>query len=102
MVNDLTCFTKKSNYLICVDSDGCAMDTMDIKHFRCFGPCMIREWELEEWQEEILIRWNEINLYTMTRGINRFKGLSLALTEISKKYRRINVNNYIVDMLFLF
>jgi len=89
MVNDLTCFTKKSNYLICVDSDGCAMDTMDIKHFRCFGPCMIREWELEEWQEEILIRWNEINLYTMTRGINRFKGLSLALTEISKKYRNI-------------
>ena len=27
-------FEKKKEYLICVDSDGCAMDTMDIKHIR--------------------------------------------------------------------
>ena len=31
-------YTKQKDFLICVDSDGCAMDTMDIKHFRCFGP----------------------------------------------------------------
>ena len=24
---------KKKEYLVCVDSDGCAMDTMDVKHF---------------------------------------------------------------------
>lgn len=24
-------FVKKKRYLICVDSDGCAMDTMDVK-----------------------------------------------------------------------
>ena len=79
-------YTKKKEYLICVDSDGCAMDTMDIKHFECFGPCMVEEWGLEAWKEEILIRWNEINLYTMTRGINRFKGLAMALEEINKQY----------------
>lgn len=61
------------------------MDTMDVKHFRCFGPCMVEEWQLEEWREEILTRWNEINLYTMTRGINRFKGLAQALTEINER-----------------
>ena len=44
-------FVKKNQYLICVDSDGCAMDTMDVKHIRCFGPCMVKEWGLEEWQE---------------------------------------------------
>lgn len=43
-------FEKKHDYLICVDSDGCAMDTMDIKHFRCFGPCMVEEWGLEQWE----------------------------------------------------
>ena len=82
-------YVKRKDYLICVDSDGCAMDTMDIKHFRCFGPCMVTEWDLEEWETPILDRWNEVNLYTMTRGINRFKGLAMALAEINEKYRSI-------------
>lgn len=77
-------------FLVCVDSDGCAMDTMDIKHFQCFGPCMVAEWGLEEWQKPILTRWNEINLYTMTRGVNRYKGLALALREINDTYRPID------------
>ena len=90
-------FEKRKNYLVCVDSDGCAMDTMDIKHFRCFGPCMVVEWSLEEWQDEILARWNEINLYTITRGINRFKGLAMALSEINDKYRAIDGVNALVE-----
>lgn len=40
MANDLNTYVKKHDYLICVDSDGCAMDTMDVKHYRCFSPCM--------------------------------------------------------------
>lgn len=82
-------FIKKKDYLICVDSDGCVMDTMDIKHKRCFGPCMIEEWELNSWRQELLERWAEINLYTVTRGINRFKGLALALSEINRRYKKI-------------
>ena len=31
---------KEHDYLICIDSDGCAMDTMNSKHFDCFGPGM--------------------------------------------------------------
>lgn len=81
---------RRKDFLICVDSDGCAMDTMDIKHIRCFGPCMIEEWGLEKWAEDILNRWNEINLYTMTRGINRFLGLSMALNEINQAYGNID------------
>lgn len=86
----LQTFQKTKDFLICVDSDGCAMDTMDVKHLRCFGPCMVEEWGLEEWADPILKRWNEVNLYTMTRGINRFKGLALALREIDGKYRSID------------
>lgn len=82
-------YTKKHEYLICVDSDGCAMDTMNIKHFKCFGPCMVEEWGLEKWSDEILRRWNEVNLFTMTRGINRFKGLAKALREINDTYTPI-------------
>ena len=82
-------FVKKHDFLVCVDSDGCAMDTMNCKHFQCFGPCMVEEWQLNEWREPILTRWNEINLFQMTRGINRFKGLALALAEIDKQYKAI-------------
>lgn len=82
-------FQKKKDMLFCIDSDGCAMDTMDIKHIRCFGPCMVDEWGLSDWEAPILDRWNDINLYSMTRGINRFKGLAMALREIHQQYCRI-------------
>ena len=82
-------FERKHDFLVCVDSDGCVMDTMNCKHFHCFGPCMVAEWQLEEWKEAILDRWNVINLFSMTRGINRFKGLAMALSEIDKQYKAI-------------
>ena len=82
-------FERKHDYLVCVDSDGCVMDTMNCKHFHCFGPCMVTEWGLDEWKDEILDRWNVINLFSMTRGINRFKGLAMALGEIDQKYKPI-------------
>ena len=82
-------FEKKHDYLVCVDSDGCVMDTMNCKHFHCFGPCMVDEWELGEWKDAILERWNVINLFSMTRGINRFKGLAMALGEIHTQYKPI-------------
>lgn len=80
---------KNKEFLICVDSDGCVMDTMDIKHIRCFGPCLIKEWKLETWEKEILLRWNEINLYQITRGINRFHGLAKMLKEVDSTYVEI-------------
>lgn len=82
-------FVRKHDYLVCVDSDGCVMDTMNCKHFHCFGPCMVTEWGLEKWKDAILARWNEVNLFSMTRGINRFKGLAVCLAEIDKKYKPI-------------
>ena len=94
---NLSEYRKSKDFLVCVDSDGCAMDTMDIKHFNCFGPCMIDEWGLSEWSAEILARWNDINLYTITRGINRFKGLAMALGEINAKYTAIDGIEKLLD-----
>ena len=90
-------FKKSKRFCVCVDSDGCAMDTMNIKHIRCFGPCMVDEWGLDQWREPILDRWNDINLYSGTRGINRFKGLSLALSEINAQYTPIAGVEALVD-----
>ena len=89
-------FERKHDFLICVDSDGCVMDTMNCKHFHCFGPCMVTEWGLEAWEGAILDRWNEINLFSMTRGINRFKGLTKALAEIHSRYTPIAGIDFLV------
>lgn len=83
-------FKKKNEILVCVDSDGCVMDTMNVKHIECFGPCMVEEWGLHEWKDSVLTRWNDINLYTVTRGINRFKALAMALAEIDGRYKKID------------
>ena len=95
-MTSLSEFKKTKDFLICIDSDGCAMDTMDIKHIRCFGPCMIEVWGLQKWEKTILKRWNEINLYTITRGINRFKGLAMALSEINEQYQCIQGINELI------
>ncbi|WP_250278961.1 HAD family hydrolase [[Clostridium] colinum] len=88
-MKNLNEFNKEKNFLICIDSDGCAINTMDIKHIKCFGPCMVKEWNLQIWEKDILEKWNNVNLYTLTRGINRFKGLAIALEEINQKYVKI-------------
>ena len=97
MANNLLAFKKEKDFLVCVDSDGCAIDSMDIKHINCFGPCMVDEWDLSKWQDEILYRWNEVNLYTLTRGINRFKGLITALKEVNEKYIKIDELDVLVN-----
>ena len=78
-------FQKKSDCIVCIDSDGCAMDTMEVKHRTCFGPQWIKTFGLTEHEAECMELWLSINLYSITRGINRFKGLALALAEVEKR-----------------
>jgi phosphoglycolate phosphatase-like HAD superfamily hydrolase len=73
--NTIDSFKKSKEFLVCVDSDGCAMDTMEVKHRKCFGPKIVEVWGLQDIEEKFLETWNNINLYSKTRGINRFKGL---------------------------
>ncbi len=77
-------FTKKNDILICLDSDGCVMDTMEYKHRHIFGPLILKYWDIKE--EKIFLEvWNEMNLYTRTRGINRFFGLVTAFRIMREK-----------------
>lgn len=77
-------------FLICVDSDGCAIDSMTVKHSQCFGPCLVKQWDLHQYERQILQMWNHTNLYSASRGINRFQGLALALRHIHQTYTPID------------
>ncbi len=76
---------KIHDYLVCIDSDGCVIDSMTLKHQKAFGPLMIEVFDLDPYREEILDQWDRMNLYSLARGINRFKGLYEIL-----KYTREN------------
>lgn len=84
MNQNLECFNRQKKYLVCIDSDGSAMDTMDSKHIYCFAPAAVEVYQLENYRGLFLTIWKKINLYTMTRGINRFKGLVVALERLKE------------------
>lgn len=65
-------------YAFCVDSDGCAMDTMTYKHQLFFGPLAADVFEIRD-RSTFLLEWDRINLFSRTRGVNRFVGLVMAL-----------------------
>lgn len=75
MRDSITEFKKDKEFLVCVDSDGCAMDTMEVKHRKCFAPRALELWGLQEIESRFFEIWNMVNLYSKTRGLNRFKGL---------------------------
>lgn len=82
MANALTDFTKKREFLVCMDSDGCVMDTVRIKHTTVMCPELIRVFALEDHADFVTAAWEEINLHTMTRGISRFESVVLVFDRL--------------------
>ncbi len=72
---DLLALTKVHDTLVAIDSDGCVFDTMGVKQVDCFHPEIIRLWSLEA-AEPLLRECAEfVNLYSRSRGSNRFVAL---------------------------
>jgi hypothetical protein len=80
--NQLREFNQTKEFFIAIDSDGCAFDTMEIKHKKCFCPAFIEHYRLHDIAPLATEVWNHVNLYSKDRGINRFKGLALALKQL--------------------
>lgn len=62
-----------------IDSDGCALDSMELKHRQCFGPAFIECFELQPVADAAREVWYFVNLYSSSRGLNRFAALARAL-----------------------
>ncbi len=65
-------FQPQKDFFIGIDSDGCAFDTMEIKQKECFCPNLIKYYELQKIQKYARETWEFVNLYSKTRGVNRF------------------------------
>ncbi len=78
-------FSKNKDFLVCVDSDGCAMDTMDVKHIEAFGPQAVNIWDLHHIKDHFL-KFGMISIFIpQTRGINRFKGVVTTFEALEKE-----------------
>jgi len=66
---------QRHEFLIVVDSDGCAFDTMEIKHQECFIPNTIRCWRLQPISRYVRRLAVFVNLRSLFRGLNRFPAL---------------------------
>ena len=82
-------FCKSKEYFVGVDSDGTVFDSMKIKHTYSFIPAAVIIFELEDYADIFKEAEEKINLYSTTRGINRFPGLLLALRETEKAGSKI-------------
>lgn len=72
-------FQKETDFLIGIDSDGCAFDSMEIKHKECFIPNFINYMSLQPIAKYAREACEFTNLYSKTRGANRFPAYLLAL-----------------------
>ena len=73
------------DFLVCIDSDGCAMDTMEIKHKECFCPPYIHYFGLQPVSKYARDAWDFVNLYSCYRGMNRFLVLLKALDLLAER-----------------
>jgi phosphoglycolate phosphatase-like HAD superfamily hydrolase len=67
----------KREFFVAIDSDGCAFDTMEIKHKECFIPNIIKCWDLQAVSKYARSAAEFVNLYSKWRGINRFPALTM-------------------------
>lgn len=68
-------FKPQHKYYVGIDSDGCVFDTMELKHKECFIPNIIKYYGLQPVSKYAREVAEFINLYSDTRGVNRFPGL---------------------------
>jgi phosphoglycolate phosphatase-like HAD superfamily hydrolase len=75
----------EKEFFIGIDSDGCVFDTMEIKQKECFCPNFIKFYNLQRISKYARETWEFVNLYSKTRGINRFKALIEAVDLLKER-----------------
>jgi len=85
-------FEGKHEFFVGIDSDGCAFDTMEIKHKECFIPNTIKYWHLQPVSKYARAAAEFVNLYSKWRGINRFPAL-MKVFELLRDWPEVQKRN---------
>ena len=85
-------------FFIGIDSDGCIFDTMEIKHKECFCPNFVYHYGLQPVSKYAREAWEFVNLYSKTRGCNRFLAVTTAL-ELLERRKEVKDRNAKIPLL---
>ncbi|WP_455382701.1 HAD family hydrolase [Salinispira pacifica] len=95
MANPLENLTRSHDFFVGIDSDGCAFDSMEIKQKECFCPQFIKHFGLQAVSKYARETWTFVNLYSKSRGVNRFPAIVEALDLLRERpevvMRRVDV-----------
>jgi len=78
-------FKPTKPFFVGIDSDGCIFDSMEIKHKECFTPMFVKHFRLQAVSRYAREVWEFVNLYSKTRGANRFPALVRALNLLRER-----------------
>jgi phosphoglycolate phosphatase-like HAD superfamily hydrolase len=83
----LRAFRPAKEFFVGIDSDGCAFNTMEVKHNDCFSVNLVKYFGLQALSRQVHQAWDFVNLYSQTRGSNRFKALVLTFDHMREMPR---------------
>jgi len=89
-------FEPSREFLVCIDSDGCAFDTMGIKQRECFCPWMIQAFGLQPVAEAARECKEFADLFSKTRGANRHVTIKRILTELLPSHPQVLARGFAV------
>lgn len=72
---DLIDLVPHHSSIVCIDSDGCVFNTMEVKQKQFFHPRIVSHWHLEPIEKHVREAAEFANLYSKWRGTNRFIAL---------------------------
>jgi len=96
VTDQLTAFRPAHAHLVCIDSDGCAFDTMGIKQRECFCPWMIAHYGLQPVAEAARECKVFADLFSKTRGANRHVTIKRILTELLPSHPMVRARGFVV------
>ncbi|MDR0455197.1 MAG: HAD family hydrolase [Treponema sp.] len=95
---DLKNLNAGKEFFIGIDSDGCVFDSMEPKHKECFCPAFINNFNLQSVSKYAREIWDFINLYSQSRGCNRFHGVIGALNLLRERPEVKKRGTHIMDL----
>jgi phosphoglycolate phosphatase-like HAD superfamily hydrolase len=78
-------FKTTASFFVGIDSDGCAFDTMEVKHKECFIPAFVKHFHLAAVAKYAREACEFVNLYSKDRGTNRFPAYLKALDLLAER-----------------
>jgi phosphoglycolate phosphatase-like HAD superfamily hydrolase len=98
-IEQLETVEPEHDFLVCIDSDGCAFDTMGIKQRECFCPWMIKFHGLQPVAKAARECKEFADLFSKTRGANRHITLKRILTELLPSHPTTKARGFTVPQL---